>query len=80
MRSVLMHLKVYAQKWVESVNRLVPETTVEDVKSHLKSFGVGITSCSDLSLSPTWKNSNFKSTRLCIPRMQLNQVFYADAR
>jgi len=71
-------LKGVAQKSVVSINRLELGTTVDDVKSHLESFGVTVISCFDLSLSPNWKNRYFKSMRLCIPRAQLGRVFGAN--
>ena len=73
-------LKGVAQKSVVSINRLELGTTVDDVQSHLKSFGVNVISCFDLSLSPNWKNTNVKSMRLCISRAQLSHVFDANVR
>jgi len=62
-----------AKKSVVCVTRLTPATTTDIVSHHLKSNGVNVLSCFDVS--PDVEELKFRSMRVCIYSVDLMKLY-----
>ena len=62
-----------AKKSVVCVTRLTPATTTDIVSHHLKSNGVNVLSCFDVS--PDVEELKFRSMRVCIYSVDLTKLY-----